>query len=251
MVIENLVTIADLYKEYSDLSEAVNIKLTDGLWKITTVVSQNNGLSSSVYKEYVINDKGYVIGPGGEQYTRTITYLGRTFRDYKQQRFNLPFSNQGTIKDNGCGAISLVNVLSGYMDVKVDEVAAYMKYGTFKHIRETATHYGLKDGGILYYNSNYPDQKTLNSIKESALKHLKSGGQLIALVSNNTKCYQLGCNPSKFAGENHFMAIIGVKKDDTLLILNPSEPRSEEGTLDEIMQYYMPSGGKGFLFLSK
>ena len=241
----------NLYKEYTDLSQPIDIKLTDGLWKVTTIVTQNNGLSSSIYKEYTINDKGYVIGPGSGQYTRTITYLGRTFKDYKQQRFNLPFWNNGTIKDNGCAAISLVNVLSGYMDVKVDELAAYMETGTFERISATATHYGLKVGGIRYYNSNYYNKNEINAIRDAALKHLKSGGQLIALVTNNPKCSQLGCDPNKFAGENHFMAIIGVKKDDSLLILNPSEPRSEEGTLEEIMQYYMLGGKKGFMFLSK
>ena len=198
----------------------------------------------------------YTVGPGNEAegIGRTITYMGRTFTHYYQDKINYTYGHGYTLAGNGCGPVSLAIVLSGYPEIAnkspqnvADRVG---QYGTFNLLINVARGYGLTVEGPRYYNSNDRNQTAINNLANEANQKLREGYQIIALVSGNGGCW--GCSvANKYSVGNHFIAIIGIAKDGQALIMNPMSIRSSEGTMEEIIKWYMPSGGKGLIYLKK
>jgi len=229
---------------------------SDATWKIVTNVEDNAGNnlvqtpnSNGYYQEYVINVNGYYEGPGGEKYSKTIRFKGRTYKIYKQARYpDVPFWGDGTIAANGCGPSSLAIALSGYIpDITPVDTGNVMRYGTFSKMEDALKHFGMSSGGRLYYNSNDRDEDRIKEVAASVRNHLNQGKPLIALVTKATssKCP----DPTKYCSGNHFIAILG-EKENGELIIGQSGRGGEGGTLEDLIRYYMPGGRKGFLFIN-
>ncbi len=187
----------------------------------------------------------YVEGPGEGYYSRTVTYLGRTFKDYKQNRMG------GGIPKGGCGPVSLYSILSGYRDdVTIDDIIKVTGLSTsFHYINQAANKFGLSPSKIYQYNSGNQNATALKNYTELAISELKKGNQIIILVSRSNICPNGKCNNLKydeFSWGNHFIAIVGVKSDnETVIVLNPMEGRGEEGRMEDIIKYYSPGGPQG------
>ena len=202
------------------------------------------------------NTNGYSVGPGNEAegIGRTITYKGRTFKHYYQDKINYVYGHGYSITANGCGPTSLAIILSGYPELSnttpqavADKVG---QYGTFNLLMNVARGYGMTVEGPRYYNSNDRNQAAINRLAAEANQKLKDGYQIIALVSGNGGCW--GCSvANKYSTGNHFIAIVGIANDGQALIANPLSVKSSEGTMEEIIKWYMPSGGKGLIYLKK
>lgn len=238
----------------TDISYNVNLN-SDAKWKIVTYIVDNannlvlNSNSLEGYtEEYTIDVKGYREGPGGEKYSKTISFNGRTYKIFKQARYrDVSFWDDGNLADNGCGPSALAIILSGYMDnITPIETAAVMKYGTFDNIERTVKHFGMNTSGYEYYNSNDNDENRIKQIASKVRAHLNQGKPLIVLIapSTNPKCP----SPGKYSWGNHFMAILG-EKENGELIIGQSGSGGEGGTLENLIRYYMPGGRKGFLFI--
>ena len=223
--------------------------------KATIKVTSNNGKFKEI-KVTVESKDTYTIGPGDESQGigRTITYKGRTFKHYYQDKINYTFGHGYTLAGNGCGPVSLAIVLSGYPEIPdtspqrvADKVG---QYGTFTLLAHVARTYGLTVEGPRYYNSNDRNQAAIDRLANEANQKLKEGYQIIALVSGNGGCW--GCSEAnKYSVGNHFIAIIGIADNGQALIMNPMSIRSSEGTMEEIIKWYMPGGGKGLIYLKK
>jgi len=234
----------------SSSSYSINLN-KDATWKVETVVTDKVGNISKDTKSYVIDVMGYREGPGGARYKKTITYKARTYIIYDQHKYaDIKFWGDGNLSDNGCGPTSLAIALSGY-DASITPIttANIMKRGTFERIQYALKQLGYSDEGIIYYNSNYPDQEKFQSILKQVRAHLAKGYPLIALVthySENDSRYKSCGGAHKYATTNHFMAILGEKENGELIIGNSSSG-SQTGTLEEIVRCYLGGGKKGFL----
>ena len=66
------------------------------------------------------------------------------------------------------------------------------------------------------------------------------------LVKGNKSCKNGMCGTLKwdtYATENHFIAIVGVKKDgETVLVLNPLEDKNTDGKMSDIFRYFQQNG---------
>ncbi len=202
------------------------------------------------------NKLTYIKGPGGDNYSKTVTYQGRTFTEYLQQKFTYKYGG-GTIAANGCGPMSLASILSGYMDVDPEEVARRTNLpASFDSIKSAASKYGFEYTKFYSYNSNDFDKNKAKGLAKEAVRLLKDGYQLIVLVSGNKYCEykKTNCNglrSNEYTVGNHFMAVVAVEDDDdTVQILNPIGKRNN-GSMFELIYYFMPSGGKGFIGFRK
>ena len=216
----------------------------------TTIIESN----MTLYAHWK-NSETYEQGPGSGIYSRTVTYMGRTFKDYKQTRITNLY-NGGSIKERGCGPISLASVLSGYMNVNYMDVVAKTGLSTsFGQIGNAIDKYGLHHSGLYAYNSNDHNTAKVRERTNQGISELKSGHQLIALVSGAKYCQSHSCNGHNwvaYAKNNHFIAIIGVKKDnETVIVFNPLDGKEEDSKLYDIIAYFMPGGGKGFMVVYK
>ena len=224
----------------------------DGGDKVTasTVVKSNMKL----YAHWKSTET-YEQGPGGDIYTRTVTYMGRTFKDYKQTLINYAYSG-GTVNANGCGPISLTSILSGYMNVNYKDVVHRTGLSTsFSRIGTAIEQFGLHHSGLFAYNSSDWNDAKARERARVGIENLKMGRQLIALVSGNEYCQHKSCNGHSwvaYSRGNHFIAIVGVKKDnETVIVFNPLTGKEEDSKLYDIIKYFMPGGGKGFMVVYK
>lgn len=231
-------------------SYSVNLN-NDATWKIETVVTDSIGNVEKKEKTYVIDVMGYREGPGGARYKKTITYKAKTYIIYDQFKYrDVKFWGDGNLADNGCGPASLAIALSGY-DASITPVTTgnIMKEGTFDRIQYALKQLGYSDEGIIYYNSNYPNESQFQSTLKQVRAHLAKGYPLIALVTHygeKDSRYQSCGGPYKYAETNHFMAILGEKTNGELIIGN-SGGGAQTGTLEEIVRCYLGGGSKGFL----
>ena len=209
---------------------------TDGE-KVTvdTIVSSDMTLYAHWEKE-----ETYTIGPGEGYYSKTVTYMGRTFKDYKQNRM------PGGIPSGGCGPVSLLDILSGYdKNANINDILKITGLSTsFRYINTAARSLGLQHSKIYVYKSNNPNEGTVKAYTEIAIDALKKGHQLIVLVSRSSMCAVCNGLPyDAFSWGNHFIAIVGLKKDgETAIVLNPSEGKMEEGRMEDIIRYFLPGG---------
>ena len=253
--------------KYTELDKIVMVKEGDTLGEVPTMtkddyiflgwydnatggnkVNSNTVVTSNMtlYPHWEIKET-YTIGPGEGIYSKTVTYMGRTFKDYKQNRINYSYHGN-TVPAGGCGPVSLMDIISGYQDVKIEDVVKITGLSTsFHYINMAAASFGFQHSDFVSYNSGSFNESAIAKNTAIAIDHLKKGHQLIALVSGwgGHKCPGLVWNEYSYG--NHFIAIVAVKKDnENVIVLNPSEGRREEGRMSDIIRCFMPSGGKGF-----
>lgn len=174
------------------------------------------------------------IGPRGEKYSRTITFNGREYKNYKQKYFSKELFWDGTIETRGCAPLVVSTILSGYLeDIDPIIIANKMKYGTFDRIKSVINEYGLTSLEILYKDSP--------NLKEKIITHLNKGYPIIALISSR------GVVPFKYSLDNHFIAIIGIEKDE-LIILNSLFDDSF-CFIDDLLNKYINGIKNGFLLI--
>lgn len=187
-------------------------------------------------------EETFTEGPGQGIYSRTVTYMGRTFKDYKQNRMG------AAIEAGGCGPVSLLSIMSGYNDsITIDQIISVSGLSTsFNYINAAARTYGLSHSQIYVYSSRNPVEPVLQNLTNIAKSELRAGHQLIVLVTRSSMCDYGICNGypyDAYSWGNHFIAIIGLKKDgEHVIIFNPQEVRMEEGTIENILRYYLPGG---------
>ena len=219
----------------------------------TTIVASVSGKSVSCTVEVKSGSSGqtntsnYSEGPGGSNYSKTITYNNRTYKVFKQRYFrDYSFWDGGNLADNGCAPVALSIILSGYFsNISPVDVGDYMEYGSFYRVAETAKHYGFTTNDYIYYNSNSNDVSEMQSIANTVRNHLKKGYPVIALVDVSTKC-----TPSnKYSGASHFIAILGEKTNGDLIVGNPGL-MDGTGTIEDMLKCYMQGARKGFLLLT-
>ena len=193
-------------------------------------------------------EETFTEGPGQGIYSRTVTYMGRTFKDYKQNRMG------AAIEARGCGPVSLYSILSGYNDnITINQIINITGLSTDIHrINSAARNFGLSHSKLYVYSSRNPNTTTLRILTETAISELKKGHQLIVLVTRSSMCTNGICNGlpyDAYSWGNHFIAIVGLKKDgEHVIILNPMESRMEEGRMEDIIKYYLPGGpNSGFV----
>lgn len=202
----------------------------------STIVTSN----MTLYPHWQIKET-FTEGPGQGIYSRTVTYMGKTFKDYKQNRMG------AAISAAGCGPVSLLDILSGYNDsITIEQVVKLTGLSTsFNYINVAATALGLGHSQIYVYSSGNPNETAVRNLTNIAIDHLKHGHQLIVLVARAGCDYGI-CNGmpyDAYSWGNHFIAIIGVKKDNEhVIIFNPQETRLEEGRMEDIIRYYLPGG---------
>lgn len=244
---DNVLDVNRTKRNIKDLKYDVNLN-SDATWKIVVSVEDNALNKNENSQKYVIAVNAYYEGPGGDKYSKTITFNGRTYKIYKQARYpNVKFWDDGNLADNGCAPTSLAIVLSGYKEnITPIQTAKVMSMGTFDELEKAIKHYGMKTSGIEYYNSNDYNETRVAQLAKKVRAHLNKGKPLIALVApaTNPKCTPQG----KYSWQNHFIAILGEKKDGTLIVGQPGKG-GEGGTLENLIRCYMPGGRKGFLFI--
>ena len=199
-----------------------------------TIVTSN----MTLYPHWEIEET-YTTGPGSGYYSKTVTYMGRTFKDYKQNRM------PGGIPAGGCGPVSLLDVLSGYGNTDINDIIKITGLSTsFTYINNAARFFGLQHSKIYAYKSSNSNDAIVRSYTDIAINALKKGHQLIVLVSRTNMCAVCNGLPyDAFSWGNHFIAIVGLKKDgETAIILNPMEGRMEEGRMEDIIKYFLPGG---------
>ena len=188
-------------------------------------------------------------GPGQGIYSRTVTYMGRTFKDYKQNRMG------AAIEAGGCGPVSLYSILSGYRDdVTIEQIIKISGLSTsFTYINHAARAFGLTPSNVYVYSSRNPNEAAVQILTATAINALKQGKQLIVLVQRSSLCAVCNGLPyDAYSWGNHFIAVVGVKRDgEHVIILNPMESRMEEGRMEDIIRYYLPGGPQsGFVIYS-
>ena len=202
-----------------------------------TIVKNNMNIYAHWEEEETFTE-----GPGQGIYSRTVTYMGRTFKDYKQNRMG------AAIEAGGCGPVSLLSIASGYNDsITIDQIIKVSGLSTsFNYINAAARSIGLSHSQIYVYSSRNPVEPVLQNLTNIAKSELRAGHQLIVLVTRSSMCDYGICNGypyDAYSWGNHFIAIIGLKKDgEHVIIFNPQEVRMEEGTIENILRYYLPGG---------
>ena len=251
--------------KYMELDKVVKIKEGDALGTLPTITKDNYNFlgwytskdggskvssttiitgNMTLYPHWEIKET-YMIGPGEGYYSKTVTYMGRTFKDYKQNRM------PGGIPTGGCGPVSLLDILSGYGNTDINDIIKITGLSTsFTYINRAATNFGLQHSKVYAYKSGNGNDAVVKNLTNIAINALKKGHQLIVLVSRSSMCADCNGLPyDAFSWGNHFIAIVGLKKDgETAIILNPMEGRMEEGRMEDIIKYFLPGGSQsGFV----
>ena len=179
-------------------------------------------------------------------YNDTINIDNHNYKIFKQRNFReYSFWYNGNIADNGAAPIALSIILSGYMTINPVSVANYMGYASLDRIIDTSNYYGFDVGKIIYYDSYENNDKKIKEYSTIIKKHLEEGNPIIAYVSgsSNSKCIKY-----KYSGNNHYIAILGLDSNNNLIVGNPGI-LDGSGTIEELLNCYMPGNDKALLLL--
>ena len=179
-------------------------------------------------------------------YNNTIDINNHSYKIFKQRNFReYSFWYNGNIADNGAAPIALSIILSGYMTVNPVSVANYMGYASLDSIIDTTNYYGFDVSKIIYYDSDENDVIKVKEYSTIIKEHLEKGNPIIAYVSgsSNSKCVKY-----KYSGSNHYIAILGLDSNNNLIVGNPGI-LDGSGTIEELLNCYMPGNDKALLLL--
>ncbi len=160
---------------------------------------------------------------------------GIEFYDYKQGSGSEWASKSywgSTMADAGCGPTSTAIVLSGYgMNVTPDVIADEMVSDTtLEKVATSLERHGVPVGYYRSYGKTGSDaQNCINDILEA----FNQGKPVICLVGNGSDGY--------FTGGGHFMVLLGITEDGTLIISNPGKLSEKQSytSLEEFVKNYM------------
>ena len=202
--------------------------------------SGSNGTSGSSYSGGT--DASYGDADSNKRARKTVTINGRTYDQYIQTDFTDVAFDGETIATAGCSAVSFVQAASGWdRDITIWDGASMVKERTFSGIMGALDQKGIPYSGPLIYNSNDNNQARIDEILEKVRAHFKEGKPVIALITRDN------AGNAKYCGANHFITIYGEDSEGNAIIGNSKV--GDKGDLEEIIKYYMPGGGKGFLLV--
>ena len=202
----------------------------------TASSSGHNG-SSSGSGETSITD-----GDPDKRARKTVTIKGRTYDSYLQGDFaDVPFSHEN-IKTAGCSCIAFTQAASGFnRDLTVFKAATMFEDRTFDGIASALRQEGIPYSSVIYYNSNdYENTKNgkarAQAVVEQVRAHLDQGKPAIAIIQG-----------APYAGGlPHFITLFGEDEEGHLITGNS---RKEVGSLEELVQYSLQGGRKGFMLV--
>ncbi len=188
------------------------------------------------------SDAEYGEAEDGKRARKTITVNGRTYDVYVQTDFEDVAFDGETIAAAGCSAVSFTQVASGWdRSITVWDGAKLTTERTFIGIMNALDSVNVPYTNIVYYNSNDNDETQIQAVLQIVREHLSEGKPVIALITKASN------GETKYCGANHFITIYGEDEQGRALLGNCKV--GDYGDLEEIVRYYMPGGGKGFLLV--
>ncbi len=224
--------------------------------KLTLYARWSENVSSKTYHSSC--DAKTFICPN--RYAQIITYNNRSFHHYCQNKDTRTFGSGGgyNMDKNGCGPVALASIISGYPELSnvdaLDIAKSIGQFGTMNNLEPQAKKYGFTT-----------ERKSRNISAEDVKSRLKNGWQAIVLVKGSDG-HGNGCEPAccpdgqqapcgqkdKYSSGNHFIAIVGLDKNDNMLVANPRCEKSWSGTVENMIKYYLAAGEQsGYLFVKR
>lgn len=183
-----------------------------------------------------------------------ITFEGKTYKMFCQFSRNYKGYN-GYLASHGCAVTSLTTILRAY----VPECSDWTPYETITIAEKTVagasafkTNYSRRHMPIsLYgitqvfdhYGIDYEYEPSFSSdaaVKKDIIDHLHEGKPVMFIVSQKNRA--TGTRTSKWTGSYHTMIMIGVDKNNNVLIGNPAgSQRFQLVSLDEMINFMWSS----------
>ena len=202
--------------------------------------SSNNGSGSSSSSDST--DVSYGEAETDKRARKTITVNGRTYDVYVQTDFTDVAFDGETIASAGCSAVSFTQVASGWdRDITVWDGAKLTTERTFIGIMNALDSVNIPYQDVVFYDSYENDETQIASVLQKVRDHLSQGKPVIALITKGKN------GETKYCSANHFITIYG--EDDQGRALLGNSGSGDYGDLEEIVRYYMPGWGKGFLLV--
>ena len=189
------------------------------------IITGKGNYSGTINKTFKISieDTTKIKPKKGKSNYKVITLSGRTFKLYKQQgasysKWKFNYNNKSTIKGNGCGPVSISDIMSGYgytmhpgqvaKDATKYAVSLHKKDKSIKKSCKGKTawgrylrHYGFN--AIVHTNINESDATAEKNIRNA----LNKGHQVYLQVGKGSKKWR------KFTGSGwHNIALLGIDK---------------------------------------